>query len=189
MAFRLCAFFAVRCSGTGLRSPKLEATLARVLAEARVANRGVAVDEAAFLADLGGRVPKGTDAADALEGLRTSDLYLAYACAGGDNGAIAVFEERYAPVVDAVLGRMRLPSAARDEARQLLRHRLFVGDAEARAKIHEYGGRGELASWVRAVAARVGLRAVRPPKGHDDLPGDALDALTSPAEDLEIAYW
>jgi RNA polymerase sigma-70 factor (ECF subfamily) len=133
------------------------------------------------------RVPASEDPAGALAAMRTADLYLACACARGDPAAVLVFDARFGPAIRAALGRMRLHTGVTDEALQVLRTRLFVGDGEVASKIADYSGRGDLASWARAVALRIALRLTRRPKG-EVVADTTLAALPTPGGDLELEF-
>ena len=115
------------------------------------------------------------------------DLYLACACARGDRAALALFEQKLLPEVDAAVAKVGAPPGSADEARQIMRHRLFVGPA-GRPKILEFSGRGELRAWVRIAATRIVLNlATR--KGREQLwGGDKLAALVGVGGDPEVLY-
>ena len=83
------------------------------------------------------------------------DLYLASACAAGDEAALQVFDEAFMSQVRSFVGRIDVGVV--DEVRQLVRERLFVSHAGKPPKITEYGGRGRLMSWLRVVAIRTAL--------------------------------
>jgi RNA polymerase sigma-70 factor, ECF subfamily len=87
--------------------------------------------------------------------LHTSDLYLAQACARGDENAIAAFERELISSLPQALSRTNASAAAIDEVCQQVRLRVLVGDREAPPRIMEYSGRGSLASWLRVVALRL----------------------------------
>jgi RNA polymerase sigma-70 factor (ECF subfamily) len=193
MSSRLSDVFAT-CLGRPSTAgpPALESALREGLDAARATWPGVEVDDAAFLTYLAERVPADAELATAVRALPLADMYLACACSLGRPRALAAFEERYVPEIEAALGRMRLSASTIDETKQVLRNLLFVGgvrtDAATRPKIADYAGRGPLRTWVRAAAVRAGLRATRTPKGHVTRLGDALDALPSPSSNLEIDY-
>src|SRR5712692_5066281 len=82
---------------------ELEATLAGMVAAARVAWPHLAYGERDFARDLSRKVPAGGDVIAALSALRASDLFLACACARGDARALATFDERYLAVLPRAL--------------------------------------------------------------------------------------
>jgi RNA polymerase sigma-70 factor (ECF subfamily) len=115
---------------------------------------------------------RAADAA-AAEALHGADLYLACACATGDQQALAAFEARYIVEVPLFLTGVERSEAIVDEVKQLVRERLFVAPAkDARPKIVDYSGRGPLGSWLRVVTLRVASNRRR---GLDNRPHLALD--------------
>ncbi len=65
--------------------------------------------------------------------------------------ALAAFEATHLGDLRAVYGQVRGTRPPLDEFLQIMRHKLFVGE---HPKIAEYGGTGELKSWVRVTGAR-----------------------------------
>lgn len=137
------------------------AAVARIGAAGRAAWPGVAIGDDLIAARLAARLrddaelratPGGLEAHDA-------DVFLAIALAAGDPGAVRAFEERFVPLMDHALRRLRLPAGTVDELKQVLRFDLLVGDGAP--KIADYAGRGELAAWLRVTATRRALSAVR----------------------------
>jgi RNA polymerase sigma-70 factor (ECF subfamily) len=128
------------------------------------------------------------------EGLRPADLYLACACANHDATAINVFDRDYMREVDIALARMRIGPPRLSDVKQLVRQRLFVGGGTAGAptspgKIAEYGGRGDLRRWVRAVAVRTCLNDLRKGKREILVDDDQLIAQHAiAADDPEVEY-
>lgn len=150
---------------------ELDEILAAALAAARTAWPTVTVEPDRFVRHLAERLPSGQPAAAALQGMRTADLYLACACAGGDPEALRVFDAAYRRDVHAALAGLRLGAAEVDDLAQVLRARFFVGEGGASPKIADYAGRGQLRGWVRAAATRTGLshiEARRPEVPLDD---------------------
>lgn len=88
-----------------------------------------------------------------------ADYYLAAALARQVPAAMRLFEARLVPEIDVALRRLRLPRGADDEVKQALRVELLVGDGAPR--IADYGGRGELAAWLRVSATRKALKLLR----------------------------
>jgi RNA polymerase sigma-70 factor (ECF subfamily) len=123
---------------------------------------------------------RGTDPA------RGSDLYLACACARGDEDALAAFEAAFFAEIDAAARRVGGPSV--DELRQVLRHRLFVADPGERPKIVEFTGRGALRVWVRIAAMRTALNLALRGAREVALEGDALAVLVGGGDDPELTY-
>jgi RNA polymerase sigma-70 factor (ECF subfamily) len=103
-----------------------------------------------------------------------ADLYLAIGLAAGDAAALAAFEARLVPEIDAALARMRLAPAIVDEVRQALRAELLAGVGGG-AAIAGYAGRGELAAWLRVSATRRALKILRQTKREVSLDDALLD--------------
>lgn len=100
-------------------------------------------------------------------GDRHAELSLARACAQGDAGALAAFEEQYLSIVPAAVRHLAVPA---DEVQQLLRVRFFVGP---QPRILDYRGTGSLEGWVRAAAVRLAVdlkrKAAQGPSAVDPL--------------------
>jgi RNA polymerase sigma-70 factor (ECF subfamily) len=168
-------------------SRDLERALAAALASARATWPGVAIDDAVFLRFLARHLPAdGT--ASALARLHTSDMFLAAACVAGDARALEHFERDLLSAGSPALARLRLPADVVEEARQVLRHRFFIGRGDAPPKILDYAGTGALRGWVRAAVTRAALRVMRAPKGRVETDYATIAAVTSPASDLELDY-
>lgn len=90
----------------------------------------------------------------ALADIRAVDLYGALACAAGDGGAIRVFESRCFGELEAVWPQYR-ELVSLEDARQMLRQKLFLRGANGEAKVLSYAGRGDVRGWVRVVAGRM----------------------------------
>lgn len=123
------------------------------------------------------------DDAGALAALHAGDLYLACACARGEARALAAFERLLAEAA-AHLGA---DAALADEVRQLLRHRLFVGDDGVPPKIATYGGRGPLAGWLRIAATRAAIDLRRRAQAADPVRA-APPELPAGDGDPELAF-
>ena len=139
---------------------------------------GVEVDEQVFVAYLNERAGAASETHDA-------DLYLACACAKGDEAGLAAFERAFFPEVDLVLERVKGTSPPPDELRQLLRHKLFVGP---KPRIVEYSGRGSLRTWFRITATRLALNVAVHDARERPFEADALEFLVGGSDDPELAY-
>jgi RNA polymerase sigma-70 factor (ECF subfamily) len=147
--------------------------------DATTAWPGLALGADDFLPYLGERASASWRAGDALPHVRAADLYLACACARGHAAALAALDQRYLPAMDAALGKRSL-AHLRDEVKQRVRTKLLVGDGAGGApRIAEYAGRGDLASWLQAVAVRIALNMVRDDRRDVELVDD--DAAAAPA--------
>ncbi len=173
--------------------PDLDRRLWTIVAEGRAVWPDFPLDAKDVVAFIGRQV---TDelAADALEGLRPADLYLACACAKGVTAAINAFDRDYMKEVDIALARMRIGPPRLSDVKQLVRQRLFVGGGTAGAptsagKIAEYAGRGDLRRWVRSVAVRTCLNELRKGKREILVDDDRLIAQHAvSADDPEVEY-
>src|SRR5688500_12359726 len=74
--------------------PALRAALSDFLQQARAADPAWSIDDVTFVEHVARVLEDGADLA-ALERLRAADLYLACACAAGDERALAGFEAEY----------------------------------------------------------------------------------------------
>jgi RNA polymerase sigma-70 factor (ECF subfamily) len=104
-----------------------------------------------------------------------------------DPAAIKAFDAAYMPGVERAIARMRLPPADVKDVAQSLREHLLVGKAGEAPQIAEYGGRGDLAGWLRVAAVRAALKSLRGRKPHAEL-DDARLALRSMGDDPELSY-
>jgi RNA polymerase sigma-70 factor (ECF subfamily) len=175
-------------SGRGASAlSSLELELRSAIDRAREAWPGVDVPDEAYVAYLAERVDARGDRVGAIRKAKTRDLYLTCACASGDESAVTRFDATYLVGIDASLERMKLPPSALAEAKQVLRHTLFVGQKGRPPKIAEYRGTGDLKTWVRAAAVRASFRVMRQPKGQADV--DAAVLYDVPASgDVELEY-
>jgi RNA polymerase sigma-70 factor (ECF subfamily) len=164
-----------------------ESALARAVDEARSAWPTVSISSEIFAAYLRERLP--AQSVEALGETCVPDLYLACACARGDDGAIAEFERQFRQEIAAGLRRLD-PTGAAEDLRQALRERLFSAEAPQLPKICEYSGKGRLKSWVRVTVLRLRIDAERRKKAQRDQPGGegAVDALADVSDDPELAY-
>jgi RNA polymerase sigma-70 factor (ECF subfamily) len=111
------------------------------------------------------------------EGLRADELYIACACARGDERAMREFDRRYLSEIPSFLARVRPSAHLVDDVRQLVRETLFV-----QGKIKQYSGRGSLVSWLRVVTLRVTSNLRRGDRANVEL----QEALPAPGIDPEL---
>ena len=161
-----------------------ESELASAIDAARTAWPSVEVSRDVFARWLSERLKPGQP----LSALKTSDLYLACACASSDERALRYFDEQMLAAAESALGRLAMSRTTIDETKQVLRRRFFVGEDGTPPRITEYSGRGDLRSWVRSAAVRAALRVVRRPKGQVDVDSSVMRAVAAPVEDLELEY-
>lgn len=159
--------------------PLSDSTVQSALAEAGVdpARLGVTAEEVA-------RYCQARDMNPAFVG----DAALALACARGHAAALAEFDRRYSGEFAGALSRLRLDRASIDEVAQVVREKLFVAGADRPPRILEYGGRGPLVSWLRAVIVRTALDFRRhealEPRLTDD--GEPLMNVAEASDDPEL---
>lgn len=161
-----------------------------LLAQARDAHPGVAVDTDAFIAFLRGEGRAQPD--PALIATHLADVVLAQACARGDAAALRILERDYFQTPSSSPASHDAPSLLPPRHRtdaaevlQLLRHRLLVPDADGRVRIGEYAGRGSLRAWLRVAAVRVALNLHRGRRRERPLEEDR-ELANRAAGDLEI---
>jgi RNA polymerase sigma-70 factor, ECF subfamily len=171
-------------------SPDLERLLASALETARAAWPDVRVEDAEVLEYVAARLPEdgAPDAATRLAEMHVSDLYLACACARGDDRALKAFDVHFLPEVASFVAQIdRSPSFA-VEVRQQLREKLFFHVEGEAPKIADFTGRGPLGGWLRVAAVRTALNLRRSRKDHDDANDPAGPALVPPTPDPELDY-
>jgi RNA polymerase sigma-70 factor len=104
-------------------------------------------------------------------------------------GAIARFDEAFAPTITAFLRHVDRSPVFADDVRQLLLDKLFVAEeAGALPKIAGYSGRGQLSSWVGVAAQRTGLSLVRGSTTARERSDDAVAEALPDDVDPELDY-
>ncbi len=141
--------------------PRLDETLARIVSAAREAWPAIDVAADDFVAHLARHVAKEEEPFEALEEVRAGDLWLACACAGGDDAAISAFTKTY---LDPIFPLPRDLARLSGDVKQLTSMKLLVGEGERGRRIAEYSGRGDLGSWTSVVALRIALSLLRSKK-------------------------
>jgi RNA polymerase sigma-70 factor (ECF subfamily) len=168
----------------------LDATLAAVLEQHHRAGREafpeVLVAEDHFAAEVLRRLGDGATVEQVAK-LRADHLYLAIACADGDETAVRRLDADFLDEVDQCAARLRaLPDQA-TEARGHLRRILFVSEPGRPAATRSYSGKGDLRSYVRVIATRELIRMINKGRREVGVEDDVLDLL-SPAGDPELVY-
>lgn len=164
--------------------------LRAILREARNAWPDVHLDADAFFAHLARCIDAEEPPVEQLKRLSGADVYLACACARGDNQAIATLERTFARQIQMALNRLRNRHLLPDDFRQILRRRLFVGEEGKAPAIARYSGKGTLGAWVRVTSLRTALNETRGKRpAEEGLPSeeDLFDFETSP-EDPELEH-
>jgi RNA polymerase sigma-70 factor (ECF subfamily) len=105
---------------------------------------------------------------------RGADLYLAVACAAGDERALALFDREFLQTLGPILKQARLEADQLQELRQRLRVHVLTGP---NPRIALFQGHGPLAAWLRVAAARMAVQMLgaRPLGGSNDALIDALE--------------
>ena len=146
------------------------------------------LEDEAFAAYLGQRLPPDGDPLAALQELRAEDLYLAAACGRSRPQAMAELEQQYFSRLDETLKRLDPSPGFISEVKQLLRQKLFLDQEGMSRKIGEFSGRGPLLSWLRAAATRIGLTLHRRDERQVSLEDAAGEELELPGDDPELDY-
>jgi RNA polymerase sigma-70 factor (ECF subfamily) len=159
-------------------------TLAEHADAARAAWPDLAIDDDQLGRELARRLGDAGHAG--LAACRIADLYLAIACCNGNTDAIERVRDIVNREVDFAGGKTGArPDQVADVKAEIGRV-MFVDEPGRPAALREYAGRGDLKSYVRVIATRDLIRAVQ--RGRRDVPHDedALVALLSHSDDLEL---
>jgi RNA polymerase sigma-70 factor (ECF subfamily) len=126
------------------------------------------------------------------EHLHAADLYLACACARGVVAALERFEAIFGDELSRTARRFECARLPADDLKQLLRTKLFTGDAagapERQPRIATYTGQGFLQNWVRVTTTRTFIDCCR---GHVDaaevpIANELAAVLPAPGADPEL---
>jgi len=171
---------------TTVDTAALETALVAIIATARARYSGIRVSDADYLRHLAARVDPELPVMDAIALLRTADLLLACGCATGDRTAVGLLESECIRGAQGALGKRAVSSEIAEEANQIVRERLLVGDGTP--KVLEYDGKGDLKSWVRIVVVREAIYLSK--RGKKEVPL-SLDLLSLPTaqDNPEVAYF
>ena len=117
----------------------------------------------------------------ALDDLDAAELYLAAACARGDDLAVRRFRAHYFDGLLPHLRRMGLGSAQCDDVWQTLCERLLVARGDGPPGLVRYAGGGELGGLMRVAVTRLAINGLHAQgrstreDGLDELPGAQPD--------------
>ena len=150
----LAGIYARACP-TGRLPADIEARLQALVARAAQAWPELTIDRARLVEAIARAA--GDDVEGGLADLYVEDLALAVACADGVPNALSRCERMCAGAIAAAVARVDRSADLRDEVRQILWQRIFVGTAGKSPRIQSYAGRGPLAAWVAVAAQRVAL--------------------------------
>lgn len=120
--------------------------------------------------------------------VQAADLYLAHACVRGDELALRAFEAQCGPDIESALRRVRTGNDVRDDARQILRQRLFVGTRQSGPRLAAYSGRGPLRLWLRVTVVRIVFEILEREAREPQADENEILALPAPADDPEMGY-
>jgi RNA polymerase sigma-70 factor (ECF subfamily) len=135
-----------------------------------------------FVAHLARHVPAGFPIETALGQMHTEDLYLAHACALGDENAVLAFEQHCLHGLESALSRYRAFSDIVAEVKQRVRERVLVSDSGP-PRIDGFSGRGDLRGWVRVMAVREAICLVRQCRREASADDDTLlHAFVTPGD-------
>ena len=111
-----------------------------------------------------------------------ADLVLAWALARGTADAVRRFDRELIAEIDAAARKIDRSPGFVDEARQIARIRLLVGDGETPPRIATYGARGPLRGWIGVAALRIALNLKRGAKRahQEDVLADVVDREPDP---------
>jgi RNA polymerase sigma-70 factor (ECF subfamily) len=134
----------------------------------------------------------GDDVAAGLAELYVEDLALGLACIDKLPGALTQVDRLCGAAIDTAVARIDRSPELRDEVRQTLWQRLFVGTPDQAPRILSYAGRGPLAAWMAVAAQRTALdlrRAATRLAGADPAVDEVLPAEAHPEVDyLRMRY-
>jgi RNA polymerase sigma-70 factor, ECF subfamily len=157
-----------------------DAATASALVEARSTYPGVNLLDGVFAAHLAEKVRAATGSA-----LRTTELFLACACAHRDAMAIAYLERDTFGEVEAVYRRFPTLGLPLDDVKQRVRETLFLKDPPA---IASYAGTGSLHGWVRAAVLHMLLNVVQRETREEPTDDALFDVMLGSDPSAETAY-
>ncbi|HEY4395908.1 MAG TPA: sigma-70 family RNA polymerase sigma factor [Polyangia bacterium] len=164
--------------------PDLGPRLVALVTRAESAWPDLPLDRARLVATIARAA--GDDVDKGLQDLYVEDLALAVACADGLPNALALCDRLCAGAITAAVARVDRSADLRDEVRQILWQRIFVGTAAEPPRIQSYAGRGPLPAWVAVAAQRVALdlrRSAARSAGSDPMADQLLPASDHPEID------
>ena len=160
--------------------------LERQVQEARAAWPAVTIPTERFVAELGRRLGA-TATLDSLTRMCTSDVYLAIACADGDQTAIVEFEQAFMRAVDIAAKKVRATDDQAAEVKANVRRLLFIDEPDRPAQMRNYVGRGNLRAYVRVIATRALIRAIKLGRREMPIGDEAILEKLAPQHDPELS--
>ena len=162
-------------------SSSLASALSARLAEARATYPGVTLAEAEFVAHVTSKL----SGEATLDGLRTTDLFLACACARRDAVAIGYLERDTFAEIAAAHRRFPNQSVPLDDLVQRMREKLLLGSP---ASILGYAGVGALRAWVRASVLNLLINITQREMREEPTDASLLDIVIGAEPGAEAAY-
>lgn len=175
--------FAVWSAPVDVERPSAAAFSAR-LAEARAAYPGVTLSEADFVAHVASKLEERGEGA-ALTDLRTTELFLAYACVKRDEVAIASFERDTFGEVEAAYRRFSGLGVTLDDVKQRVREKLLL---TVPASILGYAGTGSLRGWVRAAVLHMLLNISQRETREEPTDAELFEVVIGAEPTAEATY-
>lgn len=142
--------------------PALDAHLARAVHAAITSWPDLALPRPDFVAAVGDRFASDRAALDVwFSRLQAQDLFLAVAVSEGIPLAADAFSRLYREEIARAVRRYEGPRQPVDDLVQIVLEKLIVGAGPRKGKLCEYGGQGPLSAWLKVVAARTAIDAVK----------------------------
>jgi len=154
--------------------------LATLCEQAAAAWPGVVVDAAEVIATFEAKLA--SDDPPPVTAAGIAELYLALACARGDQTAIAAFERAFLDVVPVAVASMKLSAATVEDIRATVRDKLLLTDSGRPPRIVDYAGRGRLRGLIQVTATRTAIDRIRLEDREAELPADHQLAAASDVE-------
>jgi RNA polymerase sigma-70 factor (ECF subfamily) len=167
--------------------PATAACLDRHRDAAHAAYPEITVDDPTFAHELARRLGAAATP-EQLERTHADHVYLAIACAAGDDAAIRRFEADFMGEVDACAHRLRATADQAAEVGGHLRRILFVSEPGRPAATREFSGKGDLRGYLRVMATRDLIRLINKGRKEVGVADEALLDALSPAADAELAF-
>jgi RNA polymerase sigma-70 factor (ECF subfamily) len=143
---------------------------------AALAEHGITISAEDFARELARRA----EAVKSDGPLHVFELALAWACAQRSEAAIRYFEQTYFPQASRALRKMKLSRTLAEDIFGWMQFELFVRPEGA--LIATYSGRGDLGSWVRAIAVHEALKRAR--RARREVNADLVPELPVPEPEL-----
>lgn len=175
-----------------------EVVAARLSAEASQAEASRDADEAAGEVDTAAQASGAADERPAVEPaldrilgalseVPVGDVVLALSCTDGREAAMQRFRARHMPAIASVARRTGHVALDPEELAAHVIEKLFVPRPDARPRILDLVGRGELAGLVRVIAVRTAINLSRRERREITDPNDALATAIASQTDPELA--